>query len=76
MKAKNMTMSDAIPVIMKIIKKGDFGNRKHRALELAVSALSKVSTDAATEATLLKREPRKYTRRKNGKSSKEISRIA
>ena len=39
MKAKNMTKVDAIPVIQKMLERGDFGKRKRRALEFALAAL-------------------------------------
>jgi len=44
-KAKNMTKRDAIPVLEKILKKGDFGKRKRKALEIAINDLkSKVNS--------------------------------
>jgi hypothetical protein len=38
-KAKDMTKRDAIEVLEKMLKKGDFRKRKRRALEIAVSDL-------------------------------------
>jgi hypothetical protein len=55
-KVKNMTNADAIPVLAKILEKGDFGKRKRRALELGISALRhQTLRRPVTQTTLRKR---------------------
>lgn len=59
MKAKSMTTIDAVPVIEKMLAKGDFGKKKRRALQLAVMALSesKIAANLA-ENSKVRRTPK------------------
>lgn len=63
-KAKNMTRLDAIPVLEKIAKKGNFGKRKNRALQIAIDELRHKTWNRNPQNPNRKSSPRALRRSK------------